>query len=128
MSCGHSRKNLVSRRDDSPTLRDEGYATFWEMGGPRNGLVKMSAAFFVIDAGATSPRHFHRYTEEQYLVVDGRGVMHLGEDAIAIGPGDCVSIPLGIVHAITNPGPEPLALWVLTSPPYDVDDDIVVDQ
>lgn len=108
-------------------IRDERYATLWEMAGPETGLVSISAAFVAVDPGKTSPLHHHEQTEEIYMVTSGTGVMYLGDERREVTAGDCISISTGIVHAIGNPGPEVLEMWVATSPPYCEKDDFEQD-
>jgi mannose-6-phosphate isomerase-like protein (cupin superfamily) len=117
---------IIDRAAASP-IRDERYATLWEMAGPETGLASISAAFVAVDPGKTSPLHHHERTEEVYMIVRGTGVMHLGEERQVIAAGDCISIPIGLVHAIGNPGPEVLEIWVATSPPYCEEDDFELD-
>lgn len=119
--------HLIQNRGGNPPLRDPRYATLWELGGPATGLNAISAAFVEVDAGAVSPRHYHEETEEMYLIVSGRGVMHLDGADFPVEPGDSISIPIGIVHAIGAVGPGPLTMWVCTSPPYTDDDDFEVE-
>ncbi len=113
---------ILSAQNVAP-FRDDRYATLWELAGPPSGLFTISAAFVTVDPGKTSPRHWHEDTEEIYMIVSGSGVMYLGDVVQPISPGDCVSIPLRVEHAIGNLGSEPLTMWVATSPPYDENDD-----
>lgn len=118
---------LILRREAATPLRDPRYATLWELGGPDTGLKAVSAAFVAVDPGAVSPLHWHQKTEEMYFVTAGRGVMHLDGEELPVRPGDSISIPIGVVHAIGNPGDVPLTFWVVTSPPYAEEDDFEVE-
>lgn len=118
---------LITNKDGVVHMRDPRYATLWEVSGPQTGLSLLSAAFAEVDIGATSPRHWHEQTEEMYLILSGTGVMILGDDRVPVGPRDCVSIPIRLVHAIGNTGTVPLRMWVVTSPPYTDGDDFEVD-
>lgn len=118
---------LILRRRNVTPLRDPRYATLWELGGPDTGLKALSAAFVTVDPGAVSPRHWHEKTEEMYLITAGRGVMHLDGENLPVRPGDSISIPVGVVHAIGNSGHAPLTFWVVTSPPYAEEDDFEVE-
>ena len=119
--------SLILRRGGVEPLRDPRYATLWVLGGPDTGLKTLSAAFVAVDPGAVSPLHWHALTEELYMIVSGWGVMHLDGEDFPVGPGDSISIPLGVVHAIGASGTEPLTMWVATSPPYTDDDDFEVE-
>ncbi|MEA3011709.1 MAG: hypothetical protein QOD42_254 [Sphingomonadales bacterium] len=120
-------KGGISCANDVTAFRDDRYATLWELAGPPSGLRTMSAALAIVDPGKTSPPHWHEATEEIYMIVSGSGLMYLGDAVRHVSSGDCVSIPVGLVHAIGNPGPEPLTMWVATSPPYDEQDDFEID-
>jgi mannose-6-phosphate isomerase-like protein (cupin superfamily) len=117
----------ILRRGDVKPLRDPRYATLWELGGTTTGLKALSAAFVKVDPGAASPRHWHERTEEMYLITTGEGVMHMDGEDLPVAAGDGISIPIGVVHAIANPGSRPLTMWVVTSPPYAEEDDYEVE-
>ena len=51
--------------------------------------------------------------EEIYIIQSGRGRMQVGEDALDVGPGDAVPIPVGDFHELTNIGQEELTLLVV---------------
>ncbi len=64
--------------------------------------------------GATHELHYHPHAEEVVLVMDGRAVQVIGDEAIALGPGDACFIPKGVPHKITATSPEDLVIyWVL---------------
>ena len=104
-------------------LRDPRYGTLVELAGPATGLCQMGVAWVEVDIGATSPAHWHEQTEEVYSVIEGQGTMYLDGEVFAVTRGDVISIRRGVVHAIKNPGPEPLRLIVATAPGYDEADD-----
>lgn len=119
--------NVLSPRSVSP-IRDERYATLWETSGVQTGLSSLSAAFVEVDVGATSPLHWHESTEEIYMIVEGKGIMYFDGHSFPLTVGDCVSIPLRVLHAVGNVGNAPLRMWVATSPPYDDNDDFEIDE
>ena len=67
--------------------------------------------------GATTA-HYHPRTEELYYVVAGRGRMRLAAEERDVGPGDCVVIPPGTEHKLTNTGDEDLRLLCCCAPAY----------
>jgi mannose-6-phosphate isomerase-like protein (cupin superfamily) len=86
---------------------------------------KLGVAWVDVTAGATSPAHYHTRTQELYYITGGAGTMVLDGAETPVGPGDAVAIPPGVVHAI-RAGEEGLELVCVSSPPYDVRDDIEV--
>jgi mannose-6-phosphate isomerase-like protein (cupin superfamily) len=47
--------------------------------------------------------HSHTYDEVLY-VVEGEGLLHVGEESTPIGPGTCIHLPPRIEHIIENSG------------------------
>lgn len=64
-------------------------------------------------------RHAHKVQEQIYHVLDGQGVMELGDVRHVVGRHDVIFIPPGIVHSIINTGLEDLVFLVITVPPSD---------
>jgi len=56
-----------------------------------------------------APLHHHTY-EEAIYILDGHGLLHLGDQPAAseFGPGTCIYLPVGVVHCLENPGPAPI--------------------
>jgi mannose-6-phosphate isomerase-like protein (cupin superfamily) len=58
-----------------------------------------------------APFHRHMY-EEGICILEGRAILHIkGEpSAPELGPGSGVYFPVGVVHCVENPGPDPIRL------------------
>lgn len=57
--------------------------------------------------------HTHRYEEEFYYVLSGRGVVLVGDDEHEVGPGSFVGFPApSAAHLMTNPYDEDLVYLV----------------
>jgi mannose-6-phosphate isomerase-like protein (cupin superfamily) len=58
--------------------------------------------------------------DERYLVVEGRGLVHVGDTApTEVGPGDVVVIPRGVPQRIANTGDSDLLFYCICSPRFD---------
>ena len=119
--------NMVVKGNKSGMpLRDDRYGTLWELVASVGSACKtLGLAYVEVDPGKESPAHFHRQTEEVYHVVSGYGVATLNNQEAVVGPGDTVVIPVDVIHKI-RASSEGLAFIVVTSPPYNPDDDIEV--
>jgi mannose-6-phosphate isomerase-like protein (cupin superfamily) len=84
-----------------------------------------SLAEATVPAGSSTVRHHHVTSEEIYLFTAGSGRMELGAEEFAVGAGDCVVIPPGVMHGLTNPTAEPLVLLCACAPAY-ADSDTVL--
>lgn len=54
-----------------------------------------------------APLHSHTYDEVVY-VIDGEGVLHLGDTDTPLGPGSCIHLPPLQEHCLENTGPTPM--------------------
>lgn len=54
--------------------------------------------------------HRHRYQEEFFLIVSGRGTLRHGSEDVRVGPGDFIFYPAGdpVPHTFVNDGDAPL--------------------
>lgn len=63
---------------------------------------RMAMSLVTVRPGAAVPEHAHEDEEQVYYVLNGQGVVTLGEKRHAVGPGSAVYIPLGKRHGVTN--------------------------
>lgn len=71
-----------------------------------------------VEPGVTTQRHALA-VHEVYLVREGTGLMHLGdEEPFAVGPGDTVTIPKQVAQRISNTGDRDLVFECLCSPRF----------
>ena len=65
--------------------------------------------------------------EELYFIQRGAGRMRIGAQERDVGPGDCVVIPPGAEHKLTNTGGEPLVLLCCCAPAYTHEDTVLTE-
>ena len=79
-------------------------------------------AHFELAAGQTSVAVEHRTVEEIWYFLSGRGEMWRKrgdrEEVVAVGPGVCVTIPLGTCFQFRAFAGEPLSAIGATMPPW----------
>ena len=88
---------------------------------------RQSLAEATVGAGRSTLAHFHRESEEVYLVTSGSGRLLLGSEEQPIGAGDCVVIPPGAVHRLWADAGAPLVVVCSCVPPYSHEDTVLVD-
>jgi mannose-6-phosphate isomerase-like protein (cupin superfamily) len=69
--------------------------------------------------GASTTPHHHAETEEIYYLLEGTGLMRVGDETMSVGPGDAIAIPPGMLHQITNTGTGLLKLLCCCAPGYE---------
>jgi mannose-6-phosphate isomerase-like protein (cupin superfamily) len=70
-----------------------------------------SEVFLVIlEPGEGPPLHLHHDTEQIFYVIEGAGVLEIGEhpESCPVNPGDVVRIPPHTLHRIQSRGPRAL--------------------
>jgi mannose-6-phosphate isomerase-like protein (cupin superfamily) len=65
-----------------------------------------------------SAPHYHKRTEETYLVVQGELEVSLGEESHILHIGQALHVPPGVVHSARSRGDEPARLVVICIPEY----------
>jgi mannose-6-phosphate isomerase-like protein (cupin superfamily) len=81
-----------------------------------------SLAEATIPVGGATTEHYHRLSEELYLVSAGTGRLVLDGEERTIGEGDCALIPPGSRHKLLNVGEVPLRIVCACAPAYSHDD------
>jgi mannose-6-phosphate isomerase-like protein (cupin superfamily) len=66
------------------------------------------------------PPHRHEDNEQAYVIVQGRGLMKIGNERQEVERGTLILIPPGEVHSIESLGDEPLVYVSATSPPFEI--------
>ena len=77
-----------------------------------------SLAEATLEPGQATERHYHRLTEEIYLVVKGSGSLEVDGDTKRVRPGDAVLIPPAAWHTLENDGSSELVILCCCAPPY----------
>jgi mannose-6-phosphate isomerase-like protein (cupin superfamily) len=69
--------------------------------------------YAVLPPGASIGRHTHGDNEELYLILEGRGTMHLDGREFPVRAGHLVLNPRGGTHGLVNDSDSPLRLFVV---------------
>jgi quercetin dioxygenase-like cupin family protein len=80
-----------------------------------------SLAEATLEPGQSTERHYHRLSEEIYLIVDGGGRMELDGEEREVAAGDAILIPPGAWHTLLA-GRDGARLLCCCVPAYSHDD------
>jgi mannose-6-phosphate isomerase-like protein (cupin superfamily) len=86
------------------------------------GSKNLSVTWVDVPPGAEQRAHSHEESEQAYVIVRGRGRMHVAGDEEDVSEGDLIFIPPGAQHGITNDGDEPLVYVSAASPPVSMEE------
>lgn len=91
---------IIHKRDVREEQRYPGVRR-WELAGKRSGSKSMLMGELVFTPGSSVPIHTHP-NEEAMLVTEGQLEAVLGEQRVAVGPGDMVLALTGEKHGFVN--------------------------
>src|ERR1700685_2527476 len=69
------------------------------------------------EPGQEHAPHAHQGQDKLYLILEGSGMVQVGDQTERLSAGDAVFAPSGVVHSIRNPGPERLVVMAVLGPP-----------
>lgn len=116
---------VARHKDLEPYVTKDG-STIREWMGPDSPAANLSLAEAAVAPGEATTAHYHRASEELYLVTAGRGRLRIGEEERDVEAGDCALIRPGAVHRLENTGNADLVVVCASSPPYSHEDTFLV--
>lgn len=72
---------------------------------------------YCLAPGQAQKPHTHGDQDKIYLVLEGRGRIHLDGKEEAVAQGEAVVARAGAMHGVVNDGTDPLILLVVVTPP-----------
>ena len=97
-----------------------------ELLAPANSCIRnQTLAEARLPAGGSTTPHHHVKTEEIYYILEGRGLMRVAEETMAVEPGDAIAIPPQASHQITNIGSDLLRFLCCCAPGYQHEDTVL---
>jgi mannose-6-phosphate isomerase-like protein (cupin superfamily) len=83
---------------------------------------EVSIARARVEPGVTTKRHRVVGTAERYVILEGAGVVFIGDlDEQVVGAGDVVFIPPGVEQSIANTGDQDLVFLCICTPRFEWD-------
>ena len=89
--------------------------------------VNQSLAEASLPPGAATTEHFHRLSEELYLITAGTGRLRIEAEEQPVRTGDCAVIPPGARHKLWNTGDDVLRVVCACSPAYSHEDTVLTE-
>ena len=118
----------LARRSELEPYVTKDDSTIREWMGPGSPARNQSLAEATVAPGGATATHYHRASEELYLVTAGRGRLRIGAEERDVEVGDCALIPPGEVHRLENTGTTDLVVVCACSPPYSHEDTVLVEE
>ncbi|HEY2743742.1 MAG TPA: cupin domain-containing protein, partial [Polyangia bacterium] len=107
----HSRVVNVDEVEPKPSEKGTRFGATRRHLGIATGATGLGCTHYEVPPGRTAfPHHFHCLNDEAIYILEGEGTLRLGDERIAVRPGDYVTIPPGpaTAHQLENSGARPL--------------------
>ncbi|MCP8313049.1 MAG: cupin domain-containing protein [archaeon] len=109
---------IVRRTNDYEPFKSIDESEITEVIGMATTNTKeVSLALAKIKPGFKTLNHYHNFTEI-YMVVEGKGMMHLDDEIKDVSKGDNILIPPKSWHFIENRGDQSLLIWCICTPAF----------
>ncbi len=86
----------------------------------------VSVAKFTLAPGKSSGKSFNHRAQEIFLVIDGAGLVHLGDEVFPVTRDSTVFIPAESVHSIEADAKSTLSFYAISAPAFSPDDYVLV--
>jgi mannose-6-phosphate isomerase-like protein (cupin superfamily) len=94
----------VLKKETAPRyMRPEGITSYLLASLRTSSAEHLTTTLAVIEPGGEQRLHSHR-PEQVYFLLEGSGLMTVGDETQRVGPGDCIFIPAGQPHGLKNDG------------------------
>ena len=97
---------------------------------PKNDKLKLrySIAHVVVSPEDRTFLHRLKTSSEVYYILQGRGMIFVGEEVKKVKTGDVIYIPPGFKQKIHNIGKDDLAFLCIVSPPWSKKDEEIIEE
>ena len=82
----------------------------------------VSVAYVEMDPGNISFLHKHNTFTELYYILSGKGIMYVGNQTFNVSKNTLIEIEPGIQHELENPNESVLKHLVISTPPFNSED------
>ena len=76
---------------------------------PRDLTESMESALVRMEKGSRTPRHSHKDEEQMYIILEGKGLLRIGDDEKEIEKDMVAYIPRGKEHEVISTGNDGLS-------------------
>ena len=124
----HEVKSIVQRLKDAGRVEAKHHRQVYRPWGHYDSIGngdRYQVKCITVKPGAKLSVQMHHHRAEHWVVVSGTAKVTRGEETFLVSENQSTYIPLGMIHALENPGKVPLELIEVQSGSYLGEDDIV---
>ncbi len=109
---------ILKKRKAPRYIRKEGITSYL-LASPRTcGAEQLTTSLVEIEPGGEQRVHSH-VPEQIYYILEGNGLMNVGDKTVHVERGDCIFIPSGAPHGLKNDGTMLLRYFSAAAPSFE---------
>ena len=109
---------VILKKITAPRYKRPGGVVSYLLASPRTSD-SQHLTTTVVELAPSAEQRVHSHAPEQiYFILEGSGVMTVGDDAQEVCAGDCVFIPSGAQHGLRNSGTSMLRYFSAAAPSF----------
>lgn len=113
---------IVNRKDSNILKTPHGSEIRPLIDRTTSAITGCSLAEETLPVGAAVTPHRHQVLEEIYYILEGSGVMTIGDEQRPVVAGDAIYIPKNNRHTLANTGDRPMKLLLVCGPAFYFED------
>jgi len=114
---------FILNRDEAEAFITKDGSEIREIISPANSAIeRQSLAEAIVHPGESTFLHIHKSSEEIYYILEGEGLMFVGDEQSIVKKGDAIANLPGVSHKIKNTGDVPLVFLCICTPRYTHED------
>lgn len=111
----------IMRRESSPRYKRDNIESFLLVSSKTCSAENLSVT--IVEMELNGIQHIHKHDPEQtYCIIEGRGLMTVGNEEAEVTKGDCIFIPSNENHGIRNIGTNKLIYISSCSPSFSLEE------
>lgn len=120
----------ISRKTDLPNMisNPKGENIQEILGLAAGNAASHSLAEITIPPGNASSQHFHKFSEESYLILSGEAIINIDGQELTLLPGEAVLIEPQEIHQISNRADNDLVFIAVCVPAWSPGDSYDVER
>lgn len=110
---------MILRKKNAPRyIRNDGITSYLLASALTSSAQYLTTSLVEIKPGGKQRIHSHE-PEQVYYILEGSGLMTVGDQEARISPGDCIFIPSHTVHGLVNDGKLTVRYFSAAAPAFD---------
>lgn len=116
--CTWSGMMELIKKDSAKILANPGCESMQYISPENSASQRLTVTRVRVQAGATNGRHYHKVSEQVWVVLSGQGELLLADErTLTVEAGDAVRFADSEVHGLQNTSQEVFEYLSITAPP-----------